>query len=287
MPLQYRLVGKDDLLSKFTALKESGLSKGTVAVDDMRIAYLLDEIGIAGVKCVPGYKIFQLIRMIKSVEEIALQRIGGHNNAVAAMNAINSIEKGMTFAEIDRRSRTEASALGNDTLSFIAGVSLALLPDGITVPGKPFLVDAVSHYNQYHGDFGRTVVIGEPSKETLACEKAHKIGRDAVFDIVKPGVKFSELCRVAKETQIKAGLPEQAVIVSPHSVGLQHDDNPSRLDIPFGGPYDHVLEENMVLMIDLANVEIGWGAGHHEDLFRVTNTGFEYMAPPGDPLVIV
>ena len=203
------------------------------------------------------------------------------------MNAINSIEKGMTFAEIDRRFRTEASALGNDTLSFIAGVSLALLPDGITVPGKPFLVDAVSHYNQYHSDFGRTVVIDEPSKETLAREKAHKIGRDAMFDIVKPGVKFSELRRVAKETQIKAGLPEQVVIVSPHSVGLQHDDNPPRLDIPFGGPYDHVLEENTVLTIDLANVEIGWGAGHHEDLFRVTKTGFEYMAPPGDLLVIV
>jgi Xaa-Pro aminopeptidase len=269
------------------ALKESGLSKGTLAVDDMRIAYLLEEIGMTGVKCVPGYKIFQKIRMVKSEEEIALQRIGGYNNAIAAMNTIYSIEKGMTFAEIDRRFRTEASALGSDTQSFIAGVSLALFPDGITVPGKPFLVDAVSHYNQYHGDFGRTVVIGEPSKETLAREKAHKLGRDAVFDIVKPGVKFSELRRVAKETQVKAGLPEQVVIVSPHSVGLQHDDNPSRMDTPFGGPYDHVLEENMVLTIDLANVEIGWGAGHHEDLFRVTKTGFEYMAPPGDPLVIV
>ena len=269
------------------ALKESGLANATVAVDDMRIAHLLDEIGMTGVKCVPGYKIFQKIRMVKSEVEIALQRIGGRNNAVAAMKTIRAIEKGMTFAEIDRRFRAEAAALGSDTQSFIAGVSLALLPDGITVPGKPFLIDAVSHFNQYHGDFGRTVVIGEPSKETLAREKAHKIGRDAVFDIVKPGVKFSELRRVAKETQVKAGLPEQVVIVSPHSVGLQHDDNPSRMDIPFGGPYDHVLEENMVLTIDLANVEIGWGAGHHEDLFRVTKTGFEYMAPPGDPLVFI
>ena len=70
------------------ALKESGLTKGTLAVDDMRIAYILEEIGMTGVKCVPGYKIFQKIRMVKSEEEIALQRVGGHNNAVAAMNAI-------------------------------------------------------------------------------------------------------------------------------------------------------------------------------------------------------
>jgi Xaa-Pro aminopeptidase len=240
------------------ALKESGLAKGTLAVDDMRIAYLLDQIGMTDVKCLPGEKIFQKIRMVKSEAELALQRIGGRNNAVAAMNTIRSIEKGMTFAEIDRRFRTEAAALGNETQSFIAGVSLALLPDGITVPGKPFLIDAVSHFNQYHGDFGRTIVIGEPSKEILAREKAHKIGRDAVFEIV-----------------------------ATHCVGLAHDDNPTRLDVPFNAPYDHVLEQNMVLTIDLANVEIGWGACHHEDLFRVTKTGFEFMAPPGDPLVVV
>jgi Xaa-Pro aminopeptidase len=130
-------------------------------------------------------------------------------------------------------------------------------------------------------------VIGEPSKEIMAREKAHKAGRDAVFEIVKPGVKFSELRRVAREAQVKSGLPEQVVIVVVHCVGLAHDDNPSRLDVPFTAPDDHVLEENMVLTIDLANVEIGWGAGHHEDLFRVTKTGFEFFGPPGDPLVIV
>jgi Xaa-Pro aminopeptidase len=269
------------------ALKESGLARGRLAVDDMRIADLLEEIGMTDIKCVPGARIFQKIRMVKSDAELALQRIGGRNNALAAMNTIRSIEKGMTFEEIERRFATEAAALGNETQSFIAGVSLALLPDGITVPGKPFLIDAVSHFRQYHGDFGRTVVIGEPSKEVLAREKAHKVGRDAVFEIVRPGVKFSELRRVAREAQVKAGLPEEVVIVVAHCVGLSHDDNPSRLDVPFTAPYDHVLEENMVLTIDLANVQIGWGAAHHEDLFRVTKTGFEYFGTPGDPLVVV
>ncbi len=269
------------------ALKDSGMSKGRIAVDDMRIAYLLDEIGMTGITCVPAEKAFQKIRMVKSDVEIPLMRIAGRNNAVAAMNTIKSIEKGMTFQEIERRFSTEAAALGNLNQSFIAGVSLALLPDGVTVPGKPFLIDAVSHFRQYHGDFGRTVVLGEPSKEIVAREKAHKIGRDAVFEIVKPGVKFSELRRVAKDAQVKAGLPEQVVIVVAHCVGLAHDDNPSHPEVPFTAPYDHVLEENMVLTIDLANVEIGWGACHHEDMFRVTKTGFEYLGPPGDPLVIV
>ncbi len=269
------------------ALKESGLTKGTLAVDDMRIAYLLDEIGFTGVKCVPGDKIFQKIRMVKSDAEIALMRVAGRNNAVASMNTIKAIEKGMTFDEIDRRFRTECAALGSDVSSFIAGVSSALLPDGVVVPGKPFLIDAVSHFRQYHGDFGRAIVVGEPSKETMDREKAHKLGRDAVFAAIKPSMKFSDLNRIARETQVKAGLPDRVVITATHSVGLQHDDNPSRLDVPYSVPIDHVLEENMCLTVDLANVEIGWGASHHEDMFRVTKTGFENLGPPGDPLVIV
>jgi len=269
------------------ALRESGLAQGRLAVDDLRIAGLLESIGMTRVTCVPGDKIFQRIRMVKSEPELALQRVGGRNNAVAAMNTIRSIERGMTFREIERRFKTECAALGSDAQSFIAGASLALLPDRVTVPGKPFLIDAVSHFEQYHGDFGRSVCIGEPTRDVLARERAHRIGRDAVFEIVRPGVKFSELRRVAKAAQVKAGMPEETAIVVAHCVGLSHNDDPSNYRVPFTAPYDHVLEENMVLTVDLASVEIGWGAALHEDLFRVTKTGFEWLGPLGDPLVVV
>ncbi|MFO1428305.1 MAG: hypothetical protein U1F11_15310, partial [Steroidobacteraceae bacterium] len=52
-------------------------------------------------------------------------------------------------------------------------------------------------------------------------------------------------------------------------------------------PFDHVLEENMTLTIDLPYVEVGWGAGHNEDLIRVTRNGYEALNLESDPLVIV
>ena len=108
-----------------------------------------------------------------------------------------------------------------------------------------------------------------------------------MLEIVKPGVKFSRLARVARQALIKAGMPEHMITVNPHTVGLEHGDNPARLDVPFNVPEDLVLEENMVFTVDLPYFEQGWGGGHHEDLIRVTKTGYEALAGEGEPLIVV
>jgi Xaa-Pro aminopeptidase len=43
----------------------------------------------------------------------------------------------------------------------------------------------------------------------------------------------------------------------------------------------------MVLTVDLPYIEVGWGAGHNEDLIRVTKTGFEPFNAISDPLEVV
>lgn len=269
------------------ALKQSGLAKGRIAVDDMRIAHLLQQIGMEGITFVPGEQVFRRIRVVKSDAEIALQRIAGRNNAEAAMATVKAIHKGMTFPEIEKIFAVECAKRGNEQMEFIAGFITGLFPEGVATPGKSFVIDAVSHYKQYHGDFGRTVVLGEPSKDLIAREKAHKAGHDAVYAIVKPGVRLSELRKTAIDAEVKAGLPAHILSCTPHGVGLEHGDNPSRLDVPFGPPEDIALEENMVITIDLPYIEIGGNIGHHEDLIRITKTGFEPMNELGDPLVVI
>ena len=82
-------------------------------------------------------------------------------------------------------------------------------------------------------------------------------------------------------------MPAEVLIVNPHSLGLEHGDNPARADGTYGPPLDTVLEEDMVVTVDLPYIEVGFGAGHHEDMIRVTRVGYEPMHPEGDPLVIV
>jgi Xaa-Pro aminopeptidase len=240
-----------------------------------------------GITFVPGEQVFRKIRVVKTEPEIALMRLAGAANGAAAMATIRQMQKGMTFDEVERIWKVECAKRGNDDIQFIAGMVTGLFPHGEIVEGRSFVIDAVSHHRQYHGDFGRTVIVGEPSKALLAREKAHKAGHDAVYAIVKPGVKFSELRKVAIDAEVKAGLPREILSCTPHGVGLEHGDNPARLDVPFTMAEDMTLEENMVITIDLPYIEIGADIGHHEDLIRITKTGFEPLNPLGDPLVIV
>ena len=269
------------------ALRQSGLEKGRIGVDDMRLKLMLDEIGFTSVTCVPAASIFRQIRMVKSEPELALMRVAGRNNATASMNTIKAIRPGMRFDEVERLFQAECAVLGSEMTSFLAGVTIGLFPDGQAVSGKPFLIDSVSHFRQYHGDFSRTVCLGEPPKDVLSRAQANRNGRDAVFAAVKAGVRFSELRRIAREAEVKSGMPNEIIIVNPHSLGLEHGDNPARMDGPYSPLIDTVLEENMVITVDLPYIEVGWGAGHHEDMIRVTRNGYEPMHPEGDPLVIV
>ncbi len=270
------------------ALKAQGITKGRVAVDDMRIARFLAQVDLPGVECVDGYGIFQLIRMVKTPQELAYQKLGSWNNGEACMATINALEPGMRHTDVEQIFLAECALRGNHVNNVIAGMPGGDFPDdGVLVAGKPYLIDCVSNYKGYMGDIARTFIFGEPSKELEMRSRANQLAREAVFDAIRPGVKYSTLRRIGLDTMIKSGMPEHAVFVTPHSVGLQHDDNPSRLPNLGVPSFDHVLEENMTLTVDLPYLEVGWGSGHNEDLFRVTPTGYEPYNTERDPFLVL
>ncbi len=270
------------------AMKESGITKGRVAVDDMRIAHLLQRIGAdENIEFVDGDNLFRRIRYVKSAPEIELMRIAGAKNAEAALATARSIERGMSFAEIERRFMTECAARGNDMAFIIAGVTLGFLPDAEVVPGKPFLIDAVSHFQQYHGDFARSIVLGEPSAEVVKRAEAQRAAREATFSILKPGTKYSDIRAAGFDAFKKAGGNPDTLIVNPHSLGLQHTDQPYNDANPWRGGEDIVLKAGMVITVDLPYIEVGFGAGHNEDLLLITGDGYEPLHSEEEPLVIV
>ena len=270
------------------AMRESGLDRGVIAVDDMRIRYLLESIDAVGdIRFVPGENIMRKIRHIKSPVEIELMRIAGQKNAAAALATCRSLEVGMGFADIERRFTTECAARGNTSAFIIAGVSVGLLPHGEIVRGEPFLVDAVSHFRQYHGDFARTIIAGDPPVEVARRSRANEIGRSAIFERLKPGLRYSQIRQIGFDAMVKAGMPAEAIIVNPHSVGLEHDDDPVMDHTTYRIPADVELKAGMTITVDLPYIEAGWGAGHNEDLLLITETGFELLNTEEEPLVVI
>ncbi|MFL2770134.1 MAG: M24 family metallopeptidase [Rhodospirillaceae bacterium] len=270
------------------AMKESGITKGRVAVDDMRIAHLLERIGEAeDIEFIDGDNLFRRIRYIKSAPEIELMRLAGKKNAEAALATAHSIGKGMSYFDIERRFGAECALRGSTITFILAGVTLGLLPDSEVVPGKPFLIDAVSNFREYHGDFARTVVLGEPSKAVQKRSKAQSTAREAIFSILKPGTRYSEITKAGHEAYQKAGENPDTLIVNPHSLGLQHTDQPYSDKNPWRGPEDLALQKGMVITVDLPFIEVGFGAGHNEDLLLITDDGYEILHSEEEPLVIV
>jgi Xaa-Pro aminopeptidase len=269
------------------ALKASGLTRGVVAVDDMRIVPQLQHMGLTDVKFVPGNNVFRRIRVVKSETELAMMRVAQANNAAAAMAAARSLEEGMTYAQFQRRFEDECAARGSVAGFVLLGFTQALLPDHEIKRGRSYMLDAFSQAQGYYGDFARTVVIGDPTADMMARFKAQRVGRAEGFAMVKPGVPFHVVEETAKNAMIKAGMPAHSCSVSLHSVGLQHVDHPNPLEAPFDYDSDYVLRENMTITLDLPYLELGWGAGHNEDMLRVTKTGYEVLNDESDPMVIV
>lgn len=269
------------------ALKESGLLKGRIAVDDMRIAYLLQSIGVDTVQIVPGDNVFRSIRLIKTADEIALMRVAQRISQESAVAAARTLEPGMTYEQFRTRFNTEVAARGGYPGFILLGMTQGLLPDGIVKKGQSYLLDCSAHFKMYQGDFARTVMVGEPRPEALRRFRAQQAGREEAFAIIKDGVAFRIVETAAREAMIKAGMPKNVPVIALHSVGLQHGDGPTRGDVPFAVRDDLVLRENMTVTLDLPYLEVGEGAGHNEDLLRITRTGFELLNDPKDPLIVV
>jgi len=269
------------------ALRLSGLERGRIAVDDMRVAYLLKGIGFDGVTAIDGDNVFRKIRHIKTPHEISLLRVAQRITRESALAAAHSLQVGMTYQDFRQRLFTEAVARGGDPGFVLLGVTQGLLPTGVVRSGDSYLLDCSVHYRMYQGDFARTVMIGEPRPESLKRFRAQQVGRNAAFELIRPGVPFRDVERVAREAMLKAGMPKNVPAVALHSVGLQHGDDPQRDHLPFKVRDDIVLAENMTVTLDLPYIEVGEGAGHNEDLLRITRTGFELLNDPSDPLIVV
>ena len=257
------------------ALKDAGLARGVIGVDDERLVKALPEAGLPDAKIVYRRDVFNEIRVVKTADEIELMRVAARINEASVLEAIDALKVGATWKEIETVYMTAMARQGG------AGVYLACgaggLPQRKIVKNEPVMFDGLGTYKRYHGDFGRSTVVGEPTKELQTRVKALQAGLNAAFEFIRPDVSYNALKVVVASAVKKAGFNGAFRDPVPHSLGLEHTDDPTPLDLPPSLKPDRILEENMVINVDLPHIEIGWGAIHLEDTVRVTKTGCEAL----------
>jgi Xaa-Pro aminopeptidase len=257
------------------------LADGMLAVDGLVAGAMLP----AGRASIPAEPLLRRIRMVKSPAEIMLMRRAARENEQAARVAVASVRAGDSYEDLRRAFFAETGRRGGIPLFLAIDSAAAERRDGVIREGRAFQIDAVAHYARYHGDFGRTIFVGDADPLLERAVGAAHCANEAVAAALRPGLLYSDVMRIGREAMLAAGY-DAPVPSAPHSVGLWHTDEAFEGDALTFAKADHRIEKDMVLSIDcpVLLTDIG-GTVHLEDLWLVTENGCEPLNDTADPVL--
>ncbi len=314
---------------RYLAAVESGIASGAQARVDVQparpsydeaLAELLKGIGVgragfeaahvtvAGlsrwetlarpIEWVPTERIVERLRVIKDSVEIATQR-----RAARALAGVAS-----SLAQWVRPGRTEQAVAGDVDLAIrAAGFSRTAFEtivlsgpntaypharptDRVLGPGDLVLLDFGGVLDGYCVDLTRMAAVGQPGAAELALFRAVREAQVAACDAVQPGVRGTEVDRVARDVLTRHGFGEAFVHGTGHGLGLEVHEAPrlarreSRSEVD---TFAEVLEAGMVCTIEPGAYVSGVGGVLIEDDVLVTAAGREVLTEaPLDLLVV-
>ena len=224
------------------------------------------------------------MRLIKSPREIALMKHASSNNVAAALQTAKLTRTLGSSVKVRNHFMAEAAKRGNRYEFMVVNSSINLQYDEELKEGTTVLIDCVSSYLGYYGDYGRTIFIGEPQKEIGEKVQAMGVAWNELKNNLRPGMTFSEIqekgANIIKKMSVSVNVP-----FGPHSVGLAHTEQPKlALD---GSRIDHVLEPGMIISVDCPLTEANsMGTAHLEDLTLITANGSEPIHDPGNQIIL-
>lgn len=261
-----------------------GLVAARIGYDDASLAPLLAR-ALPQAAPVASPDTLRRIRLVRTPAEIRMMRIAAQANVEAALATISVARQLGSLRAIRQQFFAEASLRGNLGVFMVVDGVASDVHDEPLREGQSFLIDCVSHCRHFHGDFGRTVFVGEPHRRIRACTDAMATTWAELQPALRPGLRFSQIGALGREILHKLGV-DVPVNFNPHSVGFAHSDQPRRA--PDGGPLDIVLEAGMILSVDCPLGEAGaGGTAHLEDLVLITGSGAVPIHDTGTPTYAV
>ncbi len=268
------------------ALRDQGLASGHVGYDYEPVLGWMDSEGLS-VRWEPADDVIRHIRLVKSPLEIALMRHASAVNLAAVHATFATARDGLSHRDFRRTFFTEAAARGSQGVILTVDRSSNEMADYRLANGQSVMIDAVSKYQGYHGDYGRTLLMGEPRAPLRRAIEAMSAGWESVREALRPGMLYSEVTALGQEAVRKSGY-DFPIAFTPHSVGLAHTDEPIDWSSGLPGKADLRLRENMIISVDCPVLATGYGGSSHlEDLSLITKDGCEPIHPVSPAAIIV
>ena len=258
------------------ALRDMGLSAANLGTDSEDVKVWVEQRGLAA-HCRPAENLLRRVRMAKSPTELQVMRIAARNNVAAALEAAQQARQLGSKNALRQAFFAAASRHGNTGVFMVVDGASTDLIDAPIRDGDAFSIDCVSHCRHYHGDFSRTVFIGEPRPALKRITSAVAVAWQEIREQLRPGMLYAEIPRIGRESLKKQGV-DVTISFTPHSVGLWHTDQPYASAREPAAIEPLRLEENMVLSVDcpLMDTAVG-GTTHLEDLMWIRTGGAQCL----------
>lgn len=238
--------------------------------------------------------LIEKFRQIKDASELEKLKQAEHIGDLAFEGIIPYIEanwrKGLTekdiALEIERIMR-QNGASGTSFDSIVASGAKSSLPHAVpedkTLEEGDFVVmDFGCIYEGYCSDMTRTILIGEPTEKHLQIYQTVLKAQLAALEHIKPGMKGSEVDKVARDIIADAGYRECFGHGLGHSVGIDIHENPR-----FSPAEKTIIEPGMVLTVEPGIYVPGFGGVRIEDLVFVTENGICNVTNSPKELIII
>lgn len=262
------------------ALADRGLTTGRIGVDEQGMTpQCWDQLreALPNVQLVRAFSLIEKVRAIKMPEEIARLKAAARISCLSVTAALDAARPGMTEQEMLRVfNRTTVENDGTPVTNCIGFGERSALSNVQPSPtralrnGDVIRFDVGCRYKHYRSDISRIGFLGEPPEKIKKYYRALEKGVLRGYEIVRPGLKVSDLFDQVVETVRKEGIPHYQRSHVGHGIGVDGYDPPN---IGPGG--DAVLEENMVICVETPYYELGFAGLQVEDMMRVTKDGAE------------
>lgn len=223
-------------------------------------------------------KIFKEIRMIKTSEEIGRLKRASEIAQAGMEAAVGEARAGMAENELAKIVYSTVIKKGG-TAYFVnlhcgtkGSLCVREFTDYKLQRGDVIYLDIGARYKWYCGDTGITAVLGRASDKVKRTQRAIVSGEQEAIAEVKPGVKASEIYRIAIDETRRNGLPHYNYHRAGHGIGLENSDFPS-----IAADDETQLQKDMVLCVETPYLELGLGGFQAEDTFLIKDNGIEWF----------